>query len=306
LNEASLILDMSASVTVARHLTLRPKSSARRASLFLTPTGEDLVLLAEDRDRSIRLDSLEMQYYRALAVDERLKGHFQPLDHQRRYGQSCRDITSDLPQELVALHAAIGSRAVRSTGASHAARITVWRSDREGNVRRVDVDAAPSVRHQIGEWTVSLDAMLVHQLATLRESKLPKETGGVLLGSFDLANKIIYIAHTIASPPDSEEWPTLYIRGCKGLRSKVEEVGRMTDGMLGYIGEWHSHPSGCSTAPSDDDLQVFAWLTDLMDADGLPAMMMIVGDGGHSSCFVGQMMKAERLLPRLANQGPSV
>ena len=71
--------------------------------------------------------------------------------------------------------------------------------------------------------------------------------------------------------------------------------------MLEYIGEWHSHPPDYSTAPSDEDLQVFAWLTGLMSADGLPAMMMIVGDGGHASCFVGQMVKAESLLPRLAD-----
>ena len=50
LGETSLILDMSASVTVARHLALKAESSARRASLFLTPTGEDLVLLAEDKE----------------------------------------------------------------------------------------------------------------------------------------------------------------------------------------------------------------------------------------------------------------
>ena len=58
LGETSLILDMSASVTVARHLALKAESSARRASLFLTPTGEDL-LLAEDKERTVPLDSLD-------------------------------------------------------------------------------------------------------------------------------------------------------------------------------------------------------------------------------------------------------
>jgi len=74
--------------------------------------------------------------------------------------------------------------------------------------------------------------------------------------------------------------------------------------MLEYIGEWHSHPAYCSTSPSDDDIQVFAWLTGLMDADGLPAMMMIVGDGGHASCFVGEMMKEESPLPGPEDPNP--
>lgn len=301
LNDAALIIDMSASVSAARHLALKSESPARRASLFLSPTGEDLVLLAEDRGRSIPLDSLEMQYYRALAADDRLAGHFKPRDQRRRYGQSCRDLTTNLPQDLVALHAAIGGRAIRDTLADPAARIAIWRADREGNVRRVDVAPSPSLRHQVGEWTICTDENLIRELARLRESKLPKETGGILLGSFDLENRLIYIAHTIASPPDSEEWPTLYIRGCKGLRQRVEEVSRMTDGMLEYVGEWHSHPLGCPTAPSDDDLQVFAWLTEVMNADGLPATMMIVGDGGRASCFVGEMLRAESLLPRIGS-----
>jgi integrative and conjugative element protein (TIGR02256 family) len=301
MSEAGLILDLSASVTVARHLAIETESPARRVSLFLTPTGDDLVLLAEDQDRAIQLDSLEMQYYRAIASDDRLAGHFKPRDSRRRYGQSCRDITSDIPQDFVALHAANASRAVRQVATTPAARIVVWRADRDGNVRRVDVGPATAVRHTVGDWTVCTDAMLVHRLATLRESKLPKETGGVLLGSFDFAHKLIYIVDTIPSPPDSKEWPTLYIRGCKGLKRKVEEFARKTDGMLGYIGEWHSHPIRCSTAPSNDDLKVFTWLTELMNVDGLPALMMIVGDGGHASCYVGEMRKVESLLPKVTS-----
>ena len=38
---------------------------------------------------------------------------------------------------------------------------------------------------------------------------------------------------------------------------------------------------GDARPPRDDDLQVFAWLTELMNVEGLPALMMIVGDGGH-------------------------
>ncbi len=296
---ANLILDMSASVTVARHLAHAPGYPARRISLFLSPTGDDLVLLAEDADRSIQLDSLEMQYYRAVASDPRLDGHFKPQDGWRRYGQSCRDVTSDIPQDLVALHAAIASRAVKSVSSTQAARIVVWRADPEGNVRRVDVGAAMTTRHSIADWTVCMDALLIHRLAEIREAKLPRETGGVLLGSFDLDKRLVYIVDTIPSPPDSQEWPTLYIRGCRGLRAKVDDVAARTDGMLEYIGEWHSHPKGFSTAPSNDDLQVFAWLTELMNVDGLPALMMIVGDGGHSSCYIGMMSRNESLLPEV-------
>ena len=297
LSKADLILDMSASVTVARHLAFSANYPGRRISLFLNPAGEDLVILAEDAERSIQLDSVEMQYYRALAEDARLEGHFKPLDSQRRYGQSCRDVTSVIPQDYVALHAANASRAVKSIASTPAARIAIWRADPDGNVLRVDIGPARTIRHVIADWTVCTDALLVHRLAELREAKLPKETGGVLVGSFDLDRRIVYIVDTIPSPPDSEEWPTLYIRGCRGLKAKIDEVADRTDGMLEYIGEWHSHPRGCPTSPSTDDLQVFAWLTELMNVEGLPALMVIVGDQGNSSCFIGRMSNHEYLLP---------
>jgi hypothetical protein len=105
----------------------------------------------------------------------------------------------------------------------------------------------------------------------------------------DLEHKIAYIVDTIPSPPDSEEWPTLYIRGCRGLSAKVKEIGKKTDGALQYVGEWHSHPAGSTTSPSTDDKKVFEWLTTEMSRDGLPALMMIVGDDGRFSLFIGTM-----------------
>jgi len=297
LTGSNIILDMSASVTVARHITLNIESSARRVSLFLTPTGNDLVLLAENSDRSIRLDALEMQYYRAIIEEDRLKGHFAPPEGRRRYGQSCRDITSTLPQHFVALHAAIGGRTFREVCQTDIAHIKIWRADEKGNVNFIDVGISPVICHQVNDWIICADEKLISKLSRLRLDKLPNETGGVLLGSFDLERQIIYIVDTIPSPQDSQEWPTLYIRGSQGLKRKVDNVAQQTDGMLEYIGEWHSHPNNTDTKPSGDDVQVFSWLTERMDLDGLPALMMIVGQNNRVSCFAGKIDRSERLLP---------
>ena len=37
--------------------------------------------------------------------------------------------------------------------------------------------------------------------------------------------------------------------GAAGLRAKVDEVAARTDGMLEYIGEWHSHPEALLDRP---------------------------------------------------------
>ncbi len=64
LREAAVIVDMSASLAVSRALASSTQSEARRVSLFLSPSGSDLILLAEDRARQLTLDVLEMFYYR--------------------------------------------------------------------------------------------------------------------------------------------------------------------------------------------------------------------------------------------------
>lgn len=106
----------------------------------------------------------------------------------------------------------------------------------------------------------------------------------------DVARRVVYIADSIPSPSDSTEWPTLYIRGAAGLKARVDEVHSATAGQVHYIGEWHSHPRGCPPMPSSDDLEVFTWITQALDADDLPAVMIIVGDDG-ASVFIGSMSR---------------
>ena len=286
LAKADVILDMSASVGVARMLAQDCNSTARRISLFLSPSGQDLVLLAEDKERNTTVDSLEMQYYRAVLNDPCLTRHLIRPAGRYRYAQSCRDITSRLPQHLVALHASTGGRAVRDAAPCADAQITIWRTNEDGVAKPITVPPAPVVRKSTNNWTIVTDKGLIETLSSLRQSKLPNETGGVLLGSFDMERRIVYIVDALPSPPDSEEWPTLYIRGCEGLSEKITELDEKVDGMIEYVGEWHSHPDGAGTTPSEDDQKVFAWLEELRQADGYPATMVIVEEPGNTEFYV--------------------
>lgn len=286
LRDSDIILDMSASVTVARHLTFSVESDARRISIFLTPSGTDLVCLAEDSIRNIRLDQLEMQYYRACIHNDLLDNHLDLSAEHSRYGQSCRDLTSRISQHVVALHAAIGAKGIEDAIECPYAQITIWRAQENGTVRRIDQKASATIKKHVGSWTVITDRVALEKIFEYREKKLPNETGGMLLGSFDTERHLIYIVDTIPSPPDSEEWPPLYIRGLRGLPSAVDHVTMQTDGMLEYIGEWHSHPNGTAIDPSEDDKRVFEWLAELMDREGLPPVMIIAGDKERANCMV--------------------
>jgi hypothetical protein len=293
LAQADTILDFSASVAVARHLAWLDDAKGRRVSLFLNPTGTDSVLLAEDEARTTCLDGLEMQYYRAILRDPRLVNHLASPEGRIRYSASCRDVSSRVPTHLVSMHAAIGAGAVPAALNRPGASIKVWQADPiTHGVTPIVVEPATLRRGCIGEWTLIMDDELLSRLSALRAGKLPNETGGILLGAYDMDRRVIYVVETIPSPPDSGEWPTLYIRGCEGLPQEVANARSRTGGQVEYVGEWHSHPDGCATLPSSDDLQVFAWLAEHMAVEGLPTLMAIVGERAASSWYLGEMRPA--------------
>lgn len=294
LAQAQVILDMSASVTVARHLALGVQSTARRLSVFLNPAGADIVLLAEDAGRTVTLDSLEFQLYREILANPALAAHLTETIGRIRYSGSCRDVTSRVPDDRISILAAIASHAVRQALDHAQSVIRVWKLDPASfQVTSHDVTPRRITATPQLNWTVVVDDGLVEKLQALRRAKLPNETGGILLGFFDHDQRRVYVVDTIPSPPDSEEWPTLYIRGSISLQDDLKRVTRLTGGNLEYVGEWHSHPVGCSCRPSRDDEKVFAWLTRHMDEEGQPALMAIVGDRGPH-VFLGTLLWNDR------------
>lgn len=302
LREADVILDMSASLSVARFLARDAEGPGRRISLFLNPTGTDVVLLAEDSGRTVPLDVLEMQYYRALLADPRMAGHLDAPTDRVRYGRSCRDVTVRLPQELVSLHAAVAFRGVRAAIEMSSAACKVWRTEEPAlGLRTVQIEVATVREYRCSDWTICTDAAFEERLDLLRRERLPGETGGVLLGALDLEREIIYVVETIPSPPDSFESPTAYIRGCQGLEERVREAEKGTGYQLQYIGEWHSHPAGYACEPSKDDKKLLQWLTRQMDVDGFPGVVLIVGDGATVVPHVG-ISGADGMI---ANEGAS-
>lgn len=277
-SSADLVLDMSASVAVARTLADEDRSS-RTASLFLAPSGAELVLLIEDVARQTRLDDLEMLYYKALATKPELKGHLDDVGAKTRYGASCRDVSRSMSQNSIGTLAGIGATAIGQSRKTADASIRIWSSQPETlGVSSVDIELDGFTEIRQYGWRVRVSHQLFADISALREDRLPNETGGILLGGVDHARRCVHVVLALASPPDSEEWPTMYIRGVKGLQAERERVVRATAGNLDYLGEWHSHPRGATTKPSEDDGKVFEWICEIAAVDGRPAIMLIAGD----------------------------
>ena len=271
--EARMVLDMSASVAVSRTIAIDVVSDARRVTAFLSPCGRDSVLLAEPDDRTNRLDTLEMEYFRAVAMEDRLADHLTTNAPSYRYANACRDVTSRLPHDLVINHATTLSHRIRNLPDGYTA--SIYRSDEDLVTEVTEVSVSDYLEFEAGGWVMLLSNRVVQAIRSDRKRHLPNESGGVLIGAWDTSRRLIYVVEHIEAPPDSIREHDSFMRGCTGLRQRIETISDRTLGQLGYIGEWHSHPSN-SSEPSERDRTLFQWLSDHQWSDGLPAVMAIV------------------------------
>lgn len=274
---STIVYDCAASVAVSRKLS-RDYPGGRRISMFLNPSGTDLVMLAEPRDRSVRLDQLEFIYYRAVAQECSLDGHLLRPGPPLRYSNACRDRSNVLSQSNIGTLSGLAASAARQASSVNGSQITIWRVSIDLQVKRIDIHVPQTLTFRSGNWTVFTDSEMLRNIRDARVAKFPNETGGVLLGSFDLERQFVFISHMLGSPSDSKEWPTLYIRGRKDLKERVSDAALKTQRALEYVGEWHSHPKGYDSKMSGLDRKALATIAEQMAPDGRPGVMLIVGE----------------------------
>lgn len=278
LTSAQLVIDASTTLEYPRAASA-VDAFARHISVFITPSGDAGVLLAEDAQRSLRLRTLEAQYYRALIQQEWGRAHLAGNAGSFWSGASCRDISMVMPYSRIMGYASTLAEQIPVTAAHEGAVIRVWQRDPvRGSVDVHDVPAVAERRMSLDDFDLFLDAGIEQQLRELRTQGLPNETGGVLLGYYDFNIGAVVVVAGLPAPPDSKSNRDSFERGIAGLAEAVAEASRRTAGIVYYIGEWHSHPPGHSSLPSRDDLMQLVHLALGMADDGLPAVQLIVGE----------------------------
>ena len=277
ITKAALFVDATTTIEVPRDMSQR-NDVPRSVSIFLTSSGKGSALLIESADRKVRLDALESQYYRAIINSDWGAGHL--VDHKGdiRVGDGCRDVSVIMSNEAIQLHATTLARQVRLLRDQLAARIRVWSADCEtGAVEAHEVFVHDTLRTQCGEWEIIWDTGIKRKLCERRNTHLPNETGGIILGYIDQKLKLIYIVDVLKAPPDSKADQTGFTRGFEDLEAVLKEVARRTANIVSYIGEWHSHPAFTSPYPSTVDRTLIEELARTLALDGQPALMVIVG-----------------------------
>lgn len=123
-------------------------------------------------------------------------------------------------------------------------------------------------------WEVRVSGLAVESMFSDRESKLPIETGGAIIGRIcELTNKI-YVTGTIPLSEVFVQSPTEYSINQKQLADIDENVRLKTRCRAYVIGTWHSHIT--KSEPSDLDAKT---LTTLNEQFNLPVVTMLMCDG---------------------------
>lgn len=280
LKEAKLVVDASTTLEYPR-LASTKEAVGRHFSVFVTPDGNSAVLLAEDADRSIRLRTLEAQYYRALINQDWGVTHLDGNLGTFWSGASCRDISAVMSYSQIVGHAATLAEQVQQAASRLDALIRVWsRTPDTGVVVVHNVSVAHECSMKFDELELFIDEGVKEKLRAMRLKNLPSETGGILLGYYDFNVNSVIIVDALPAPVDSTSSRSSFERGVAGLTAAVEDAAKRTAGVVNYLGEWHSHPPGYSANPSRDDMLQLVYLALGMSDEGLPAVSLIVGEGG--------------------------
>lgn len=235
--------------------------------------------MLEDAERRVRTASLEAQYYRAILRSAWGTRHLTTESTVRRTGAGCRDRSLVMSAESILLHGAILARRLRLLADRDTASIGVWTcDDGNGSVSFQDVPVHDMRQATCGIWKIYWDDGLDEHLRGLRTRSLPNETGGILLGVTDHKLHTIHIVDALDAPLDSDASPEGFTRGREGVEQARQDCLTRTARMVDYVGEWHSHPRGVSANPSGLDVELLAHLATILASDGVPGVMLIVGE----------------------------
>ena len=125
----------------------------------------------------------------------------------------------------------------------------------------------------INDLKITIKPEVISDLKRYYYSSLKYETGGILLGKFNRINRIIEIMEVYELKTNFFS-RTLYRRNARKAQKIINKRWSETDGVINYVGEWHTHPY-MQAIPSDTDIDSLREITAKVK-DSLPGTLLII------------------------------
>lgn len=115
-----------------------------------------------------------------------------------------------------------------------------------------------------------------------------EESGGILLGSKDVASRRYVVKDFTYPEPGDERSPWHFVRKKEPSNAAIRKAWEESEGTVNYLGEWHTHDEDMPTpSPTDRNLvrEVVGDGSSLYE----DVFMLIIGGGGGMFCGTAEM-----------------
>ncbi|MDP9078842.1 MAG: ThiF family adenylyltransferase [Bacteroidota bacterium] len=283
------LVDTTASFEVQNYLTvLTVPDSLKISRCELADDGTLGLLYIEGENRNPRLDDLvNLAYYKGIS-DFDLQ-QWRLADAKREVtsvdvGLGCSSTTTVVSDDVISFHASVFSKLLanesNSTDTEKNGLLYTCKFDTSGlpEIRNTHYNVDPFEIYECNAgsgWQIRMLAGLTNGLLKQCAKKGKRETGGVLVGVANYKTRVIHVFDFITETQDSKGTPTTFLRGIKGLPEAIEDTKELTGGIVGYIGEWHTHPMDLEHL-SGTDKDTIEELVAINNAIPIPTLALIV------------------------------
>ncbi len=305
LTQSKAIIDCSASSNVLNFFTNKQMLEMPPViRCEITDKGKVGVCYSEGKHRNPRVDDLQAILFDLSLDNPRISSWL--IDHKLEsegmtgaalqdidIGMSCSSSTLKLADDVISYHSATFTMGLRKVLNSNndVGNIRVSYYDEKDEISGCifEFEVRKFLVFNSGEdtnsWEVRVSDNAVNFMSEQLRRAIPAETGGILVGYLQPKRKIIYVTRALNAPPDSQASPYAFIRGISDSPEIIDEIGRLSGGLLGYVGEWHTHPFGSSRL-SSRDITSAQMIKATLDKVGLPTHIIVVSRQAIASYII--------------------
>lgn len=255
-----IVIDCTASRRILFWATLtdKIKSSMIRSEIYLG--GKMGLTIIEGKNRNPDIYDMQVSLYRK-ALDEphisQWLNYKQPEDMRYHIGFGCSSDTTILDDGTISNHASVVPHLINKYQDTENGIVCVNYFDRD-NLTNNGVgiyEMEPMVfLQEVDGWAIHICSSLYQTIHEYSNEKL--ENAGIWIGNIEKTIKRITIVDTFI-PEDNDRKDNTVEMGKSGVKGYLKSLRTKTNGLLRYIGEWHTHIAG-DASPSQKDLKTFS------------------------------------------------
>lgn len=276
LSKYDLLIDATASASVFRLLDKIAQNTSIPVVHFALSDAGNIGHVYINTKRDTLLSDYYMYLTQESVVNDDVSGWLKRESKYNldliRIGEGCHSKSMRLGDDIISTHAGIAASIIKSALAkdlNNTIYLSYVNIEYDGQVftEKYSVPYFFSCKcSNNDEWQIRIPGSLLKKIQ--REAKIAgkKEVGGYLMGNIDVKHKTVYVLYQF-KPDDSKQRSSKLKLGTKGWREEYLKVKERSAGMLDYIGDWHSHPSGSLEMSTTDILTNYAIKTEEIPSD---------------------------------------